>query len=312
MANDEDNKANPTVALVTGLLVLGFVVFVALVPKVNSNPFIQGVTGLIVMAGIAVVLFSAVPSSATIKTIGAVSGAAAFFLLGIEPLERFIFPKHTMTITGTIYYVDSTIPVEGVVVRIPETSSKVLTGKDGDFILPNVSWGVKKLTATSGGEDYEIILNDEKKYPLIKQPPGEKPTTAKEAIAVERWEVRTKNGCPTPIKGVTSELYLLNETFKRPENYTKLYVQVNAPPETEIVHAEKLVPPPGKGGNSFDSQTQNPEGDPRLRKWWIPAEGEEVTVKLAVCLREERKRGGARAAVNLDTKYWFEKEAGNK
>ncbi len=295
-----DNN-NPRVALVAALLTIGFVVLVALMPGLNTNPFIQGATGLIIMTGIAVVLFSAVPSSAVVKVPLALGGAAAFFFFLLEPVEHYIFPKHTLT--GTIYYQQSTTPVPNVAVRDPDTKQEVLTDARGDFTLPNVTWSVTALTATSGGEDYQLVLNKEKKYPVIKRltTPAR---TAAQPVAAGEWQAQAQSGCPSAGAG-SVRLYLLQKTIPKIAGYPKFYVQVSAPPETEISHAEKLEPAHGVGGEVFDSGTQDPGGDKRTHKWWLPVNDNQVNLKLAVCLNEQN---GVLGAPNFTTTYWFEKE----
>lgn len=299
-----DNSSSPRTALGAAVLGIGFTVFVALVPGLNTNPFMQGVTGLVLAACIAVALFSAVPSSAWIKVPVSLGGAAAFFFLILPPLERFIFPSRT--ITGTVYYVNTTTPVAAVAIRNPDTKQEVKTDDRGDFTLPNVPWSVSSLVATSGGKDYALVLNPEKKYPIIQQLP-ETTTTPKQTIASSEWSKHQTNNCPQ-IKSTTPshvDLFSLTESIPVTESYSKLYIQVSTLGTASLVHAEKIKPPPGTGGEAVDDQTPGADRT-KARRWWIPVTARPVDLELQICVNTKDELGGNNPNA-FETFYWFTK-----
>jgi hypothetical protein len=301
-------KSSPLVALLAIIVAFGFMAFIASDPNLRDNPFYQGVTGVVLVAAVAVALFSAVPSSMTIRGgIAVIGGAAALFLYSLEPVKGFLF--RTRTVTGTVYYANSTKPVQGVSIRNPMTRQEVTTDARGDFTLPQVSTDVKALTASLGGEDYTLTLNEEGKYPIIK-PPTIALKTQHERI-VGKWDVVANHQCPLP-ESVTKRdvnLYMLKKTLAVVKNYPNLYVQVSAPYGTEIIHAEKLEPSAEIGSEVAPGESE--EAAKLRRKWWLPVGGQDqMSIELAVCLKQTP--GGRRQPAALEAEYWFEKEVEQK
>jgi hypothetical protein len=301
-----EKSGNLKAVLVTALLGIGFAIFVALVPGLNTNPFIQGVTGIVLATCVVVILFLAVPSSAWIRVPVSLGGGAAFFLLLLPPLERYIFPSRT--ITGTIYYVNSTNPVARVSIRNPDTQQEVETNNRGDFTLPNVPWSVTSLTATSGGKDYTLALNKEKKYPIIELVP-DIVTTEKQAIDITEWQAHTQNECPKSNLGVSTQviLYTLSKAIPTVSGYPRLYVQVSTGDDLELLHAEKLKPPQGTGAETFNTQKQGPSASKQVSTWWIPNNNSTVEVEFQVCVGLKGKSSQS-PGISFQTWYWFAKE----
>lgn len=292
---------NPKVAYIAAILCIVFVVFVFVFPGLREDPFVQGITGLAVTLTIAVILFSAVPSSAAIKVPIALGGAAAFFFVILPRVEPFVFPTHT--ITGTIYYVGTTQPVPGISIRNPDTSSSVKTDDNGDFRLPSVARSVKKLIAKSGGADYPFELNPEKAYAIIKQF-SEDPKTQPQSITTSTWTEVQRHNCPVENRNEYSsvKLFLLTvDRLARAEGYNKLYLRALVPGNTTILHAELRKLPPELVHEVNDDE-------PNARQWWLAANDNELRFEIAVCVGA--KKGVSPATPNnLSAQYWFEKES---
>lgn len=294
------DKNNPKIALTAAIICILFVVFVFVFPGLKEVPFVQGITGLAVTLTIAIVLFSAVPSKAAITIPIALGGAAAFFFIILPRVEPFVFP--TYTITGTIYYLGTTQPVPGVLVRDADTSQSVKTDDNGDFRLPNVSRRITKLTAKSGGIDYTFELNAEKRYPIIKQL-SPSPTTPRQQIDVGAWSEVPKHNCPVDKSGEFSSVKLFlvkKEALTKVEGFNRLYVRVSLQGNGfGILHAETLSPSPDVVREISD--------EPTARQWSLPGNENDLKFEIAVCVGA--RKGVRQATLNdLVGYYWFGKE----
>lgn len=304
-----EGKSSPLIALIAIVVAFGFMAFIASSPDLRNDPFYQGVTGVVLVGAVAIALFSAVPSSMTLRGGAAViGGAAALFVYSLEPVKGFLF--RSRTVTGTVYYENGTRPVEGVSVRNPGTQQAVLTNALGDFTLPQVSTDVKTLTANFGGEDYTLTLNAGGKYAVIK-PPTLPQQSQRQQIDGGAWEVRTDHQCPLP-QGVARQsvrIYIVRKTLTVEQGYPSLYVEVRAPHGSEIIHAEKLEPSPEVGSEVAPGESE--DAARVKRKWLLPVEGKsQIPTEFVVCLKQppgDRARPAA-----LEAEYWFEKEVAQK
>jgi hypothetical protein len=77
----DDNQIKPRIALGAIIFCIAYLAFIFVYDDLRKEAFVQGVTGLLIALAIAVILFSAVPSSSVIKTVVGLTGAAAFYVI---------------------------------------------------------------------------------------------------------------------------------------------------------------------------------------------------------------------------------------
>lgn len=304
--------------IVVGVLlaIVAYVAFLLLNEDVRREYYMQRVTTLILTLGVAVILFVAVPSSATISTkyhvpdVGQkafvlLGGGAAFFYLLLPRVFEQIHPKD-LTISGNIYYqpapgATGLRGVRDVVVQVPETDQRSRkTEEDGRFTITNINFKPDELNALYSELTYPFKLEklEGGRYQIIPRPVESVPSPPTD-ISASKW-IDLGNKCPATATAGYSKVkqFVLNETVPAMRDYKNMIVKMQAQGAARIVGAQKEKPDSG-----YDDQIEeNPE---LARQWSVPVRGDRTELKLSVCLGV-KGRGPAPERSSLKTEYWFE------
>lgn len=301
------NESNPTVALITTLLGLGYVVFVFVYDDLKRDPFVQGISGIIVALFIAIILFSAVSGSrATVKLPISLAGAAAFYIILLPQIKPYVFSLNSYTgyvaveCGGRDKYF---LPVQGAVVEIKDTDLKATTNDTGKFTIPNVPSQVtiSELIISQGGNHYNFNVKENPDNVFHIPPEPLLADSNKDIIDAGEW-IEDKSECRSDDpdkKYSTTKQFSLSKSVPRKADYSAMLIEVSALEGAEIISARKLEPPEG-------TKVQSEEGYTKVQKWQIPLNDNEAKLRLSICIGTI-KRGVQGSSANLKTAYWFQK-----
>jgi len=202
-------------------------------------------------------------------------------------------PASSGVVTGRILYVETSVPVSGVVVRIPgTTNASKPTDSSGEFFLTNVPASQRELEAQIGGNPaarLTVVERQGGEYAVIPKPRVETATT-RIAIPSSAWRTANSPACAAPKVTFTLDYHLPPHDSGVP-----VRVQLDVAGGVTIVGAFK----------------RNHEGyaiDPDLsasfqRRWEFPHSPGGTAMRLEICLQP----GPAQPASTdvLRTQYWY-------
>jgi len=298
--------SNPRVALTTGLIVIGFVLFVFVYDDLRANPFVQGITGLVLALGIAIVLFSAVPGSfAKVKIPIGLAGAAAFYWLILPRIEPYVFPVRAFS--GYILYEKkqsdaSTSPVEGAQVEIVGTSSQAKTDGFGKFIIANVpsTLTITNLMVTRAGRIYQINVKNSPEHVYYIPRESQIVQSDKQTVSEETWNEDKGDICPSNRKKEFPSMKQFSLLTNVPTiaGYTDLLLEIRSVNDVLILSARKP--------EQIDGIRVQTEDESKIQRWEFPVGSSHVRVGVLICLGTAKK-GVDISKESLRSTYWFEK-----
>lgn len=312
-AKDSGKENNPLVAIITAGLCLAFVVFVFVYDDLKKDPYVQGLTAILVALAIAIVLFSAVPGSkATFRLPLGLAGAAAFYIILLPQIKSFVFPLYTYT--GYVEFEcdkppgKDFFPVQDAEVAVKDSDLKASTNEQGKFTIPNVpsQITITELLISRGGNSYRLNVKENPDNVFHIPPEPAIVDSPVKSIDVAEW-TEDNNTCTS---GDGDKNYfairqvILNKSVPTEAGYSTLLVEVAAPEGVEIAGARKLAPPEG-------NKVQAEQGYAKLQKWQIPVNANETALRLSVCLGST-KRDVKISDASLTTRYWFQKVEAKK
>ncbi|MDQ3805247.1 MAG: carboxypeptidase-like regulatory domain-containing protein [Acidobacteriota bacterium] len=305
---------NGIVALLAAIFGFGYVILVITSESLRTNPFVQGITGVIIAACIATVLFTVTSSEALIKLpigvsgIISVTGAAGFYIILLQPLKDIIFPYYTFS--GYVAYEDRSqpedvfTPVAGANVGIKDTGLETKTSDKGEFTFARVpaQATVKELIVNYAGASkiFEVKKVTRGIYRIPREEPPKEST--KTTIKAEEWKEQPDGKCSSEEKNkfTTTRQFSLIKSIPRMADYSDLFISVLLIREgVEIIDANLLEPQIGV------EEMRSNLGYARERKWALEIKGD-ISVRIDVCLGAVGK-GTQLTPSSLNTSYWFQK-----